>query len=164
MDLIGALGVLSTLHLLQGRLCTAAVTWPDSSIVATAGSRFGDLCTWLWCGPCALCQVRPSGLSNSSPCMRGWLLGFFLQGPVRQCWPKAHRIMSACCTCCTGSVAAWQRSARPLPPSQVYLSFVALLHGIEEAELSSGSPGPAPICCGLQGLLSEHDVSVPWSA
>jgi hypothetical protein len=23
----------------------------------SAGTRFGDFCTWLWCGPCALCQV-----------------------------------------------------------------------------------------------------------
>jgi hypothetical protein len=24
---------------------------------SSAGTRFGDFCTWLWCGPCALCQV-----------------------------------------------------------------------------------------------------------
>ena len=48
----------------------SCVNLPDTLVFATAGSRFGDLCTWLWCGPCALCQVRPSMLSNSPPWMR----------------------------------------------------------------------------------------------
>ena len=30
-----------------------------------AGSRMGDLCTWLWCSPCALCQETRTLWANN---------------------------------------------------------------------------------------------------
>jgi len=30
-----------------------------------AGTRFGDFCTWLWCGPCALCQETRTLWTNN---------------------------------------------------------------------------------------------------